>query len=154
MKKKQRHSMLGFFGRFLVGLGLLGFFVSVYNSTGRPWDTWSSKWEDPECRDSGLPLVNTGIVKGQPYQLNVHNPVGPDTIHPTALKKLADVTVGCFLIICQSSGEVPVDWKLANNIPVHNKGMREDPGSYRSVRELQYLEKLWRRSYWVQLKDI
>ncbi|GAB0182508.1 mitochondrial enolase superfamily member 1 [Grus japonensis] len=29
--------------------------------------------------------------------------------------------------------EVPVDWKLANMMPIHKKGWKEDPGNYRPV---------------------
>ncbi|KAK4813071.1 hypothetical protein QYF61_007573 [Mycteria americana] len=31
------------------------------------------------------------------------------------------------------TGEVPVDWRLANVSPIHKKGRKEDPGNYRPV---------------------
>ena len=61
--------------------------------------------------------------------------MGPDWIHPRALKDLADVMVGPLSIIYQrssESGEVPADWKLADVIPIY-KSMKEDPGNYRPV---------------------
>lgn len=59
-----------------------------------------------------------------------------DGIHATVLKETVDLTAGPFSIICQrywESGEVSVDWKLANVIPVYKKGVREDPGNCRPV---------------------
>ncbi|GAB0179975.1 mitochondrial enolase superfamily member 1 [Grus japonensis] len=31
------------------------------------------------------------------------------------------------------SGEVPVNWKLANVVPIFKKGMKEEPGNYKPV---------------------
>ncbi|KAK4820504.1 hypothetical protein QYF61_000083 [Mycteria americana] len=31
------------------------------------------------------------------------------------------------------TGEVPIDWKLANVMPIYKKGQKEDPGNYRPV---------------------
>jgi len=31
------------------------------------------------------------------------------------------------------TGEVPVDWKLANMMPIYKKGQKEDQGNYRPV---------------------
>jgi len=39
-------------------------------------------------------------------------------------------------IICQQSWlamEVPVDWRLANVMPIYKKGWKDDPGNYRTV---------------------
>ncbi|KFQ73585.1 hypothetical protein N337_02614, partial [Phoenicopterus ruber ruber] len=60
----------------------------------------------------------------------------PDGIHPRILKGLADIITGPLSIIFQWSwepGEVPVNWKLANVIPVFKKGEKEDLGNYRPV---------------------
>ena len=62
--------------------------------------------------------------------------MGPDRIHLRVLKELADVIVRPLSMIFQcswESGEVPVDWKVANIVPVFKKGNRDDPGNYRPV---------------------
>lgn len=49
------------------------------------------------------------------------------------MNALAHFIVGSLSIIFQrswESGEVPVNWKLAN-VPVFKKGRKEDPGNYR-----------------------
>ncbi|KAK4829953.1 hypothetical protein QYF61_008084 [Mycteria americana] len=87
-------------------------------------------------KSSDFPFVDTEIVRDQLYQLGVHKSMGPDGIYPRVLRELADVMAQPLLIICQrswESGEVPADWKLANNIPIYKKGVREDPENYRPV---------------------
>jgi len=62
--------------------------------------------------------------------------MGPDGIHPRVHKELADAIAGPLSIIFQQScesGEVPVDWKLANVVPIFKKGKKIDRGNYRPV---------------------
>ncbi|KAK4828534.1 hypothetical protein QYF61_027210, partial [Mycteria americana] len=62
--------------------------------------------------------------------------MGPDEIHSRVLKELAEVLTKPLSIIYQQSwltGEVPVDWRLANVTPIFKKGRKEDPGNYRPV---------------------
>ncbi|KFP51778.1 RNA-directed DNA polymerase from mobile element jockey, partial [Cathartes aura] len=69
-------------------------------------------------------------------QLDAYKSMGSDGIHPRVLKELADVIAGLLSIIFQQSwesGEVPVDWKLANVVPIFKKGKKQDPGNYRLV---------------------
>ncbi|KAK4822602.1 hypothetical protein QYF61_017334 [Mycteria americana] len=56
--------------------------------------------------------------------------------HPRVLRELAEVLTKPLSIICQQSWltrEVPVDWRLANVMPLYKKGQKEDPGNYRPV---------------------
>jgi len=90
--------------------------------------------EDHACGNGDFLFVDTEVVRDQLYQLNARESVGPDGIHPGALKELVDVMAGPLSTVCQrswESGEVPADWKLASVTPLCRKGVREDPGSYR-----------------------
>ncbi|KAK4818300.1 LOW QUALITY PROTEIN: hypothetical protein QYF61_010762 [Mycteria americana] len=111
-------------------------FASVFNNTDRPWAARSPESQDHECGNSDFPFVDTGIVRDQLYQLNVHKSMGPDGIHPRVPKELADVMAGPLSVIYQRSwepGAVPAICKLANIMAIYQKGMREDPGKYRPV---------------------
>ncbi|PKU27869.1 rna-directed dna polymerase from mobile element jockey-like [Limosa lapponica baueri] len=62
--------------------------------------------------------------------------MGPNGIHPRVLRELAEVLTEPLSIIYQQSwqtGEVPAEWRLANVMPIHKKGRKEDPGNYRPV---------------------
>ncbi|KAK4818194.1 hypothetical protein QYF61_008578 [Mycteria americana] len=48
-------------------------------------------------------------------KLNLHNSIGPNGMHPQALRDLAD------------------DWRKAKVTPIFKKGKKEDPGNYRPV---------------------
>ncbi|KAJ7424017.1 RNA-directed DNA polymerase from mobile element jockey-like protein [Pitangus sulphuratus] len=92
-----------------------------------------------------FPFVDSEIVREQLYQMNVHKSMGPDGMDPGVLKELAEVMTGPLLIIylrSWESGEVPADWKLAKVIPIYKKGVREDPGNYRSVILTSVPEKI------------
>ncbi|GAB0182289.1 mitochondrial enolase superfamily member 1 [Grus japonensis] len=70
------------------------------------------------------------------HHLDTHKSVGPDEIHPGVLMELAEVLTKPLSIIYQQSwltGVVPVDWRLANVMPIYKKGWKEDPGNYRPV---------------------
>ncbi|RMC09956.1 hypothetical protein DUI87_12744 [Hirundo rustica rustica] len=67
---------------------------------------------------------------------DIHKSMGPDGIHPRVMRELADELAKPLSIIHHQSwltGEVLDDWKLANVIPIHKKGAKEDPGNYRPV---------------------
>lgn len=51
------------------------FFASVLDINDRPWAVWSFELEDHNC--GNLPFVDVEIVRGQSYQLNVPNSMGP-----------------------------------------------------------------------------
>ncbi|KFQ25601.1 hypothetical protein N332_03812, partial [Mesitornis unicolor] len=70
------------------------------------------------------------------HHLDIHKSMGPDGIQPRVLRELAEVLAKPLSILCQKSwltGEVPVNWRLANVMPIYKKGWKEDPGNYRPV---------------------
>ena len=57
-------------------------------------------------------------------------------MHPRVLREFTDVVAKTLSIILQQSwltGDVPVDWRLANVTPIFKTGWKDDPGSYRPI---------------------
>ncbi|KFQ96443.1 hypothetical protein Y956_10351, partial [Nipponia nippon] len=94
------------------------------------------------------PTVREDQVRDHLRNPNIHKSMGPGKMHPRVLRELADVvakplslifesllTKPLYIIYQQSwlTGEVPIDWKLANVTPIYKKGRKEDPGNYRPV---------------------
>ncbi|GAB0207641.1 mitochondrial enolase superfamily member 1 [Grus japonensis] len=78
------------------------------------------------------------------HHLDTHKSMGPDGIHPRVLRELAEVLTKPLSIIYQQSWlsrEVPVDWRLANVMPIYRKGQKEDLGNYRPVSLTSVLGK-------------
>jgi len=72
------------------------------------------------------------MVSNTLHHLDTHKSLGPDGIHPRVLKELAKVFTNPLSITSQQSwltGEIPVDWKLANVMLIYKKGQKEDPGN-------------------------
>ncbi|KAK4811903.1 hypothetical protein QYF61_017427, partial [Mycteria americana] len=111
------------------------FFTSVFNTSDALWDAWSPRLEDHDWGSDKVP-DDFELVQDLLLQLNAHKTMGPDEIQPRLLKELADVIVRPLTVIYQQSwepGEVLVNWKLANIIPIFKKGKKDDPGNYRPV---------------------
>ncbi|KFV90925.1 hypothetical protein N326_01924, partial [Eurypyga helias] len=82
------------------------------------------------------PTIQGEKVSDLLYHLDNHNSVGLEGIHTRVLRELAEMLTKPLSIICQQSwltGEVPVDWRLANVTPIYKTGQEEDPGNYRLV---------------------
>ena len=76
------------------------------------------------------------MVRDLLHHLDAHKSVGPDGLHPRVLKELADVLTKLLSMIYLKSwltGEVPLDWRVANVTPIYKKGRKDDPGNYRPV---------------------
>ncbi|KAJ7420922.1 hypothetical protein WISP_45915 [Willisornis vidua] len=59
--------------------------------------------------------------------------MGPDGIHPRVMRQLAEELAKLLFIFYQYSwltGKDSEDWKLANVMPIHKKGLKEDPEYY------------------------
>ncbi|GAB0182471.1 mitochondrial enolase superfamily member 1 [Grus japonensis] len=70
------------------------------------------------------------------HHLDTHKSMGLDGIHPRVLRELAELLTKPLSITYQQSwltGEVSVDWRLANVMPIFRKGQMEDLGNYRPV---------------------
>ncbi|KAK4811155.1 hypothetical protein QYF61_019786 [Mycteria americana] len=116
---------------------LNAFFASVFNSRANcSLGTQPPKSEDRDGDQNGAPIIQGEMVSDLLHHLDIHKSMGPDEIHPRVLKELAEVLTKPLSIIYQQSwltGDVPVDWRLANVTPIYKKGRKEDPGNYRPV---------------------
>ncbi|KFO06870.1 hypothetical protein N312_03050, partial [Balearica regulorum gibbericeps] len=91
------------------------------------------------------PMIQGELVSDLLSRLDTHKSMGPDRIHPRVDRKLAEVLTKPLSIIYQQSwltGEVPIDWKLANVPPIYKKGQKEDLGNYRLVSLTSLLAKV------------
>lgn len=91
--------------------------------------------EDHDCGSDELPL-NPKHLQTFLLHLDAYKLMGPNGIHPRVLRELAHTMTRTLSIIFQQSGQsekVPVDWKLANVVPVFEKDKKKDPSNYRSV---------------------
>ncbi|KFQ83996.1 hypothetical protein N337_13594, partial [Phoenicopterus ruber ruber] len=82
------------------------------------------------------PIIQGEMVSDLLHHFDTHKSMGPDGIYPRVLKELVEVLTKPLSIIYQQSwltGEVPVDWRLANVSPIYKKGWVEDLGNYRPV---------------------
>ncbi|KAF1590602.1 UNVERIFIED_CONTAM: hypothetical protein FQV16_0005669, partial [Eudyptes robustus] len=116
---------------------LNAFFASVFNSkTSCSRGTQSPELEDSHREQNEAPITQGEMVSDLLHHLDTHRPMGPDGIHPRVLRELAEVLTKPLSTLYQQSwltGQVPVDWRLANVTPIYKKGRKEDPGNYRPV---------------------
>uniref|UniRef100_A0A8B9C3Y3 Reverse transcriptase domain-containing protein n=1 Tax=Anser brachyrhynchus TaxID=132585 RepID=A0A8B9C3Y3_9AVES len=116
---------------------LNAFFASVFSSkTGCSLDTWYPELVEGDGEQDVALAIHEEMVGDLLQHLDVRKSMGPDGIHPRVLSKLAEELAKPLSIIYRQSwlsGEVPVDWQLANVTPIYKKGWRVDPGNYRPV---------------------
>ena len=99
--------------------------------TAQAAESKSKNWEKED-----LPAVSEDQAQDHLKNLKVHKSMGPDEIHPWALRELADEVAKQLSNIFEGSrqsGEVPADWKGGNITPIFKMWKKEDPGNYRSV---------------------
>ena len=68
--------------------------------------------------------------------LKPHKASGPDRIRPLVLKEMRESVAPILQMIFTKSihsGEVPLDWKTANVVPIYKKGPKHLPVNYRPV---------------------
>ncbi|RMC15818.1 hypothetical protein DUI87_08022 [Hirundo rustica rustica] len=91
---------------------------------------------DGASEQNRVPIIQEEAVRELLRCLDTHKSMGPDGIHPSVMRELADELEKPLSIICHQSwltGKVPDDWKLAYVTPIHKKGGRGDAGNYRPV---------------------
>ncbi|XP_026710395.1 coiled-coil domain-containing protein 90B, mitochondrial [Athene cunicularia] len=59
--------------------------------------------------------------------------MGLDGIHPKVLAEVLSELLPIIYRQCWITGEVPVDWRLANVTHIYREGRKDDPGNYRPV---------------------
>ncbi|KAK4827581.1 hypothetical protein QYF61_019483 [Mycteria americana] len=116
---------------------LNAFFASVFNSkTSCSLGTQPPELEDRDGEQNEAPIIQGEMISDLLHHLDTHRSMGPDGIHPRVLRELAEVLTKPLSILYQQSwlsGEVPVDWRLANVMPIYKKGRKEDLGNCRPV---------------------
>ncbi|GAB0206514.1 hypothetical protein GRJ2_003117000 [Grus japonensis] len=116
---------------------LNAFFASVFNSkTSSSPGTQPRELEDRDGEQNEAPKIQGEMVSNLLHHLDTHKSMGLDGTHPRVLRELAEVLTKLLSIIYQQSwltGEVPVDWRLANVMPIYKKGRKEDLGNYGPV---------------------
>ncbi|KFP64029.1 hypothetical protein N322_11995, partial [Cariama cristata] len=91
---------------------------------------------DRDGEQNEAPIIQGEMVSDLLLCLDTHKSMGPDGIHPRVLRELVEVLTKPLSIIYQQSwltGEVSVDWRLANVKPIYKKGQKEDLGNYSPV---------------------
>ncbi|GAB0202983.1 mitochondrial enolase superfamily member 1 [Grus japonensis] len=104
--------------------------------------------EDRDGEQNEAPIIQGEIISDPLLCLDTHKSMGPDGIHPRALRELVEVLTKPLSTIYQQSWltrEVLADWRLAKVTPIYMKGWRKDPGNYRSVSLTLVLGKVMRQ---------
>ena len=108
------------------------FFTSVFVKEDGDQNS-SHKEVNVNCLDVN---INKDIVLDKLLQLKEDKAQGPDEIHPAVLKNCAHNIAWPLSIIYRKSlaeGALPVDWKLANVVPIFKKGNKNEASNYRPV---------------------
>ncbi|KAK4809960.1 hypothetical protein QYF61_002917 [Mycteria americana] len=119
---------------------LNAFFASVFNSkTSCSQGTQPPELEDRDGEQNEGPIIQGEMVSDLLHHLDTHKSRGLDGIYPRVLRELAEVLTKPLSILYQQSwltGEVPVDWRLTNVMPIYEKVRKEGPGNYGPVTHL------------------
>ncbi|GAB0177331.1 mitochondrial enolase superfamily member 1 [Grus japonensis] len=121
-------------------------FASVFSrKTNCSLRTQLTELEDRDVKQNEAPIILGEMVSNLPHHLDMNKSMGPGGIHPWVLREVVKVLTKPFSIIYQQSwltGEVPLDWRLANVMPIYKKGRKEDLGNYRPVSLTSVLGKV------------
>jgi len=124
---------------------LNAFFASAFNIKTSSSDTQSPELEDMDKQQNEAPVIQEERVSDLIQHLDTRKSMGLDGVHPRVLRELAEVLTKPLPIIYQQScltGEVPVDWRLANVTTIYKKGWKEEPGNCKPVSLTSVLGKI------------
>lgn len=110
------------------------YFASVFSEKGHT--TTAGLHSAIEGTNEPKHLIDREKVRELLANLNEFKSPGPDELHPRVLKELAEVIAEPLAVIFEKSwttGEVPVEWRRANVVPIFKKGNKVEPGNYRPV---------------------
>ena len=124
-------------------------FASVFNSkTCYSLGTQPPVLVDRDGEQNKPFVIHDEIVLDLLRKLDAYKSMELDGLHPGVLRELADVVAKPLSIIFWQSwltGDVPVDWKLADVTPIFKKGQKDDPGSYRPISLTSVPRKIMER---------
>ena len=110
------------------------FFSSVFTIES------ADEFVELEKRNISQPMheleITLEAVKAKLAKLKINKSPGGDQMHPRVLSETRERIAEPLLMIFRKSlltGQVPVDWKLAEVVALHKKGARSDRGNYRPV---------------------
>uniref|UniRef100_A0A674KC54 Reverse transcriptase domain-containing protein n=1 Tax=Terrapene triunguis TaxID=2587831 RepID=A0A674KC54_9SAUR len=109
------------------------YFASVFNEANEGLRNSGSVTDGNKGRGVDITVSE---VEAKLEQLNGTKSGRPDDLHPRILKELAQEIASPLAIIFNesvNSGVVPLDWRIANVVPIFKKGKKSDPGNYRPV---------------------
>lgn len=78
-------------------------------------------------------LLSEDHVYDHLKNLNVHNSMEPNDMHPRILREMSDVLAKPLFMLLEKtwqSGEVPGRWEKGDIVPILKKSRKEDPGNY------------------------
>ncbi|KAJ7425772.1 hypothetical protein WISP_21879 [Willisornis vidua] len=115
-------------------------FTSIFNfETTCSEGTQPPELEDKDTEQNEIPTIQKEIISGLLWHLDTHNSILLDEIHLRVLRQLAGELTEKLSIIYQQScltGEVPIDWKMTNVMPIYKKGWKENPGPSSTGQQL------------------
>ena len=80
--------------------------------------------------------------------VNSNKAQGPDGMHGKILKKCAvglSYPLSLLFSVSYNTGQLPMEWKLANVVPIHKKGSKSDVENYRPISLTCLVSKIFER---------